>query len=114
VRSHCESTDRCWRRLTWRTPPVAPAITDYLARAQALLQRGRAIVDVGIYHSPVEGVKGGWKDPALNAAGYSYGFPSDGLLALESAVVKDGKLWADGPGYKVGRVDGLGWLPRDD
>lgn len=56
---------------------------------------------MGIYHSPVEGVKGGMKDPALNTAGYSYGFPSDGLLEREDAVVIDGKLWANGPGYKV-------------
>lgn len=65
------------------------------------MQKGRAIVDLAIYHGTVEGVKGGLKSPALTEAGYTYGFPSDGLFEREDAVVKDGKLWADGPGYKV-------------
>ncbi len=80
---------------------VSSPYTSYLATCQSILQHGKARVDVGIYHSPVEGVKGGMKDPALNVAGYSYGFPSDGLLEREDAVVTDGKLWANGPGYKV-------------
>ena len=65
------------------------------------MQKGRAIVDIAIYHSATEGVKGGLKEKTLTEAGYTYGFPSNGLLAREDAVVKDGKLWADGPGYKV-------------
>ena len=65
------------------------------------MQQGRAIVDLAIYHSAVEGVKGGLESTALTEAGYTYGFPSDGLLAREDAVVRNGKLWADGPGYKV-------------
>jgi hypothetical protein len=83
------------------SPSVSSGYTKYLQNAQQIMQKGRAIVDLAIYHSAVEGVKGGLKSSALTEAGYTYGFPSDSLLAREDAVVKDGKLWADGPGYKV-------------
>ncbi|GHJ86345.1 hypothetical protein NliqN6_2747 [Naganishia liquefaciens] len=75
--------------------------TRYLQNVQQVMQQGRAIVDLAIYHSAVEGVKGGLESTALTEAGYTYGFPSDGLLAREDAVVRNGKLWADGPGYKA-------------
>jgi hypothetical protein len=80
---------------------VSSGYTMYLQNVQQIMQKGRAIVDLAIYHSAVEGVKGGLKSSVLTEAGYTYGFPSDGLLARDDAVVKDDKLWADGPGYKV-------------
>jgi hypothetical protein len=82
-------------------PSVSSGYTKYLQNVQQIMQKGRAKVDLAIYHSAVEGVKGGLKSSALTEAGYTYGFPSDGLLAREDAAVKDGKLWVDGPGYKV-------------
>jgi hypothetical protein len=80
---------------------VSSGYTNYLQNVQHVLQLGRAIVDIGIYHGATEGVKGGLKDTSLTEAGYTYGFPSDGLLARADAVVRDGKLWNEGPGYKV-------------
>jgi hypothetical protein len=84
-----------------KCPSVSSGYTNYLQNVQQIMQKGRAIVDLAIYHSAVEGVKGGLKSSVLTEAGYTYGFPSDGLLARDDAVVKDDKLWADGPGYKV-------------
>ncbi|KAJ9123063.1 hypothetical protein QFC22_001252 [Naganishia vaughanmartiniae] len=81
--------------------PLSSGYTKYLQNIQHILQSGRAIVDIGIYHGATEGVKRGMKDTALSEAGYTYGFPSDGLLARDDAVVKDGKLWSEGPGYKA-------------
>lgn len=80
---------------------VSRPYIDYIANTQKILQKGRAQTDIAIYHSPIKGVKGGLKDQSLNDAGYSYGFPSEGLLLREDAVVKDKRLWLDGPAYKV-------------
>ncbi|KAJ9093721.1 hypothetical protein QFC21_006317 [Naganishia friedmannii] len=84
--------------------------TNYLQNVQHILQLGRAIVDIGIYHGATQGVKGGVKDTALSEAGYTYGFPSDGLLARNDAVVVDGKLWNDGPGYKALVLNDVGFI----
>lgn len=72
-----------------------------MARAQSILQRGRPYVDVAIYHRGLDGLAGGFSDSSLNAAGFSYAFPSEGLLSLESATVLGGCLWPKGPAYQV-------------
>ncbi|ORY61066.1 hypothetical protein BCR35DRAFT_355226 [Leucosporidium creatinivorum] len=75
--------------------------TAYMSRAQSILQRGSPTVDVAIYHRGLDGLAGGFSDPSLNAAGFSYAFPSEGLLLLDSATVKGGRLWPKGPAYKA-------------
>lgn len=80
---------------------VADAYLSYLTNVQTLLQRGRADVDVAIYHPATMGVKGGFQDSSLNGAGYSYGFVTDGLLARDDAEVEDKRLWNAGPGYRA-------------
>lgn len=80
---------------------VVSDATAYMARASSILQRGRSTVDVAIYHRGLDGLAGSFSDPSLNAAGFSYAFPSEGLLSLDSATVKGGRLWPKGPAYKV-------------
>ncbi|KAF2997001.1 hypothetical protein E8E14_003122 [Neopestalotiopsis sp. 37M] len=72
----------------------------YLARAQMLLQRSGSSIDVAILNQDA-GVTAAWDDASLNAAGYSYQFPTAYLLKQHNVEVSDQRLAPDGPAYKA-------------
>lgn len=72
----------------------------YLAHAQKLLQDGGPSIDVAILND-AWGVTGGWSDDSLNAAGFSYQFPTPELLIKHNVTVEDARLAPLGPNYKA-------------
>lgn len=72
----------------------------YLAHAQKLLQDGGPSIDVAILND-AWGVTGGWSDDSLNAAGFSYQFPTPELLIRHNVTVEDAHLAPSGPNYKA-------------
>ena len=78
-------------------------LTDYMSRNQALMQNGTAKVDVAILNdtSSSFSILSGNSMQELLDVGYSYNILSEAVLKSENAVVSDGQLYADGPGYKA-------------
>lgn len=72
----------------------------YLAHAQKLLQDGGPSIDVAILND-AWGVTGGWSDDSLNAAGFSYQFPTPELLMRHNVTIEDAHLAPSGPNYKA-------------
>lgn len=72
----------------------------YLAHAQKLLQDSGPSIDVAILND-AWGVTGGWSDNSLNAAGFSYQFPTPELLIRHNVTVEDTRLAPSGPSYKA-------------
>lgn len=72
----------------------------YLAHAQKLLQDGGPSIDVAILND-AWGVAGGWSDESLNAAGFSYQFPTPELLIRRNVTVEEARLAPSGPSYKA-------------
>lgn len=72
----------------------------YLARAQMLMQRSGPSIDVAVLNQD-PGVTATWDDISLNAAGYSYQFPTAYLLKQYNVEVSDQRLASDGPAYKA-------------
>lgn len=72
----------------------------YLAHAQKLLQDSGPSIDVAILND-AWGVTGGWADDSLNAAGFSYQFPTPELLIRHKVTVEDTHLAPSGPSYKA-------------
>nr|AHA81990.1 Arm21 [uncultured bacterium] len=82
------------------------AFADYVARAATILQCGRPRVDVAIYRQAYWCLA--WpKFTAGNLAdaGYTYEFLSPNLLALDAAVVRDGRLAPDHAAYRALVID---------
>lgn len=72
----------------------------YLAHAQKLLQDSGPSIDVAILND-AWGVTGGWFDDSLNAAGFSYQFPTPELLIRHNVTVENTRLALSGPSYKA-------------
>ncbi|VUC32724.1 unnamed protein product [Clonostachys rosea] len=85
------------RQPQWK---YATKASGYLANAQKLLQGGGPSVDIAILNDEW-GVTAAWDDTSLNAAGYSYQFPTPELLLYHSVKVHGGRLAPDGPKYKA-------------
>jgi len=86
---------------------------DWIGRTQLILQTGKPRVDIGIYrhkylsvdikhYNETENIFG---HSSLADEGYSYVSVSPSLLSLENAVVRDGLLAPDGPGFSAFIVD---------
>ncbi|GAA2026702.1 hypothetical protein GCM10009819_07410 [Agromyces tropicus] len=75
----------------------------YLSRTQAVMQSGTADVDFVVLQGTNSSfsLQGGNSLSSLLNVGYSYNIISPSLLNVESAVVSDGVLAADGPSYKA-------------
>ncbi|WP_458117219.1 glycosyl hydrolase [Arthrobacter sp. D2-10] len=94
---------------TWE---LAEPVADYLGRQQVALREGRQVTDVAVYRHSYSDMLLGTTPPkyyndngALQAAGYSYGFVSPDMLDLETFTVSDGRLDAEGAGYRSLIVD---------
>lgn len=72
----------------------------YLAHAQKLLQDSGPSIDVAILND-AWGVTGSWSDDSLNAAGFSYQFPTPELLIRQNVTVEGARLAPSGPSYKA-------------
>ncbi|KAK5122780.1 hypothetical protein LTR85_003695 [Meristemomyces frigidus] len=86
---------------------------DWIGRTQLVLQSGRPRVDIAIYRHKYLSVdikhygmgENIFGDSSLADEGYSYVSVSPSLLSLDNAVVKDGLLASDGPGFSAFIVD---------
>ncbi|EHK51100.1 hypothetical protein TRIATDRAFT_94297 [Trichoderma atroviride IMI 206040] len=86
---------------------------DWIARTQIILQTGVPRVDIGIYRHKYLSVdikhynmgENIFWDHSLQNAGYSYVSVSPSLLKLDNAVVTNGLLAEDGPGFSAFIVD---------
>lgn len=79
---------------------LAPDIAAYLSRLQSVLQSGRGLSDVAILHTN-DGINARFADPGLRQAGYTYQFPGVALLSHPRMKVVNGRLAAEGPGYRA-------------
>lgn len=85
-------------------------LSDFIARTQGILQGGTAKIDLAIF----KGQRAyGWGYTRLMDDGYSYDIISNPHLKLDTAVVRDGILCPDGPGYRALLVVDQEMLPRD-
>ncbi|CAI6090681.1 unnamed protein product [Clonostachys chloroleuca] len=84
------------RQPQWK---YATKASGYLANAQKLLQESGPSVDIAILNEDW-GVTAAWDDTSLNAAGYSYQFPTPELL-VRNDEVRGGRLAPNGPSYKA-------------
>lgn len=77
--------------------------TGYMARTQAVMQNGQALVDLAV----LVGTNGAFSSQRGNSLqtlldnGYSYNLMSEPMLKLDNAVVKDGVLAPEGPAYRA-------------
>ena len=86
---------------------------DWIGRTQLILQSGRPRIDIGIYRHKYISVdikhfgmgEVIFGDPSLANAGYSYVSVSPSLLNRDNAVVEDGRLAPNGPGFSAFIVD---------
>lgn len=78
----------------------APNASRYLAHAQQVLQDSGPSIDVAILND-AWGVTGEWPSDSLNAAGFSYQFPTPELLIRHNVSVEDARLAPLGPSYKA-------------
>ncbi|KAI1628693.1 hypothetical protein EDD37DRAFT_16923 [Exophiala viscosa] len=72
----------------------------YMANAAKLLQDGGPSVDIAILNQDW-GVTATWADTSLNDGGYSYQFPSPGLLSNNNVTVDNARLAPNGPNYRA-------------
>ncbi|KUI55677.1 hypothetical protein VP1G_03003 [Cytospora mali] len=86
---------------------------DWIARTQLILQSGVPRVDIGIYRHKYISVdikhygmgENIFGNLSLQDAGYSYVSVSPSLLAKDNAVITNGRLAEDGPGFSAFIVD---------
>ena len=99
----------------------ARAYNDYMARIQQVLTQGGAKTDVAVYMenylypAPFRN-EGGfriWRDTKLQEAGYTRDYLDPTMLELPNAVVREGRLAADGPAYKAFIIDSEQEMPTD-
>ncbi|KAK4550835.1 hypothetical protein LTR36_000415 [Oleoguttula mirabilis] len=98
------------RQPSWQ---YAREFGDWIARTQLVLQSGKPRVDVGIYRHKYLSVdikhygmgENIFGDASLADEGYSYVSVSPSLLLMDNAVVDDGLLASDGPGFSAFIVD---------
>jgi hypothetical protein len=83
-------------------------VDSYIARTQKVLQVGQPKMDLAIFFNWFDyglfaGDKGWvyYTDRGLEGAGYSYDFISTASLNQEDAVLKNGRLFSNGPAYKA-------------
>jgi hypothetical protein len=87
-------------RQPWWQDAAIP--TGYIARTQAVLQNGKASIDLAVVGSNSE-----FGEPGMNLLselldkGYSYNIMSHSLLLLENAVVRDGVFAPEGGSFKA-------------
>jgi len=84
-------------------------VANYIARNQAVLQYGKAKVDLAILldgTSVFRSASGNAFQELINN-GYSYNQLSDALLSNDNAGVTNGRLYEDGPGYKALILSGV-------
>jgi hypothetical protein len=99
----------------------AKLYNDYFARNQQVLTQGDAKVDVAVYmqnylYPEPWSIGGGfriWRDTRLQEAGYTLDYLNPDMLDLPNAVVRGGRLAADGPAYRAFVIDS-GQEPRTD
>lgn len=99
---------------TWENVDI---MTAYLTRVGYFMRQGLVKRDVAIYKQSYwypRHVRLFWVDEALQDAGYTYDFISDGLLGFDEAVVTDGVLAADTAGYKALIFDAQGERDAQD
>jgi len=86
------------------------ALNNYFARSREVLTQGQARMDIAVYmrnySSPsafatADSSNRHWSDTGLQNAGYTWDYLNETLFDLPNAVVTDGVLAADGPGYKA-------------
>lgn len=94
---------------TWQ---LVEPVADYLGREQVVLREGRQVTDVAVYRHSYSDMLLGANPPqyygdngALQSAGYSYGFVSPAMLDRENFTVEDGRLDAEGAGYRALVID---------
>lgn len=86
---------------------------DWIGRTELVLQSGKPRVDIGIYRHKYLSVdikhygmgENIFGDSSLADEGYSYVSVSPSLLSMDNAVVRDGLLAPDGPGFSAFIVD---------
>ncbi|KAH0522946.1 hypothetical protein TsFJ059_006725 [Trichoderma semiorbis] len=86
---------------------------DWIARTQLILQTGVPRIDIGIYRHKYLSVdikhynmgENIFWDQSLQDAGYSYVSVSPSLLKLDNAVISNGLLAENGPGFSAFIVD---------
>lgn len=81
----------------------AHAITDYLSRLQTVFQEGKRTVELAILPSMqmMYELGEGNSHQRLLDRGYSYNLLDEHTLALENCIVRDGRLFPDGPAYRA-------------
>ena len=104
--SHTPTSKNAWTGHVSSDQPYWENMADvnaYYARSGQILRAGQAKVDVAVYM--VEYIQERnvpkWVDESLQKAGYTWGYVNEALLNLDNAVVTNGVLAKDGPGYKV-------------
>ncbi|CAG9947659.1 unnamed protein product [Clonostachys rosea f. rosea IK726] len=96
------------RQPQWK---YAAKASGYLANAEKLLQESGPSADIAILNEDW-GVTAAWGDTSLNAAGYSYQFPTPELLFNHDVGVREGRLAPDGPAYKALAVNSTAMDPE--
>ena len=108
------STFMAWdNRNTWWDD--AHSITDYIARLQTVLQEGKRRVDLAILPN-IQGIyelAEGNSHQRLLDLGYSYNLIDENVLRLPYLSVEDGKLFPDGPAYRVLVLADCDYLHQD-
>lgn len=97
------------RNLWWED---AHRLTDYISRLQTVLQEGRRQVELAILPD-MQGIyelgEGNAHQHLLDG-GYSYNLIDENVLALPYCGVQDGKLFPEGPAYRVLVLSGCDYL----
>lgn len=94
------------RQPTWRH---VPDVTAYLARIHQVMQTGSPRIDVAAFRQKgytKTGIGVSWFTAFGVPLGWTHQMVSAPLLELERAVVRGGRLAADGPSYKALFVEG--------
>ena len=89
------------RMPSWRH--VRP-IADYLGRTQMVLRSGRPRVDVAVFRqrgSASTGIGAGYFTNDGIPIGWTHGFLTAAVMETVPPTVRDGRLYPDGPAYKV-------------
>jgi hypothetical protein len=82
----------------------ARSVGDYLARTQMILQTGRPLVDAVVFRQrgyTSTGIGARWFTNTGIPLGWSHGFVSAGAMDLVEPTLRDGRLYPEGPGYRV-------------
>ena len=93
----------------------AHGITDYIARLQTILQEGTRKVDLAILPN-IQGIyelAEGNSHQRLLDLGYSYNLIDENVLRLPYLSVEDGKLFPNGPAYRVLVLADCDYLHQD-